>query len=160
MAKMTVKGLEDYGNRLEKLCKNTEDICKAVVYAGADVIADAIKEGIKSLPTDDGIGTEKKRLKGITNKQKADLINGLGIAAIENKEGEINTKVGFAGYGSVKTKKYPKGIPNAMLMRAVESGTSFRQKTPVVRKAVNTHRKEALKVMEKETDKQCEKMMN
>ena len=35
----------------------------------------------------------------------------------------------------MKTKRYPNGVPNQMLMRAVEGGTSFRRKTLVVRKS-------------------------
>lgn len=159
MAKITVIGLGDYGACIEKLFDDTEQICREAVYAGAGVIADAVKEGIRSLPVDNRIGTDKKKLKGITNRQKADLINGFGLAPIENNNGDINTKVGFDGYGSIPTKKYPKGLPNASLMRSVESGTSFRKKTPVIRKAVNSHMKEAQQEMEKVVDKKCEEIM-
>lgn len=159
MAKLTVTGLDDYGTRIEKLFENTEQICKEAVYAGAGVIADAIKEGIRSLPIDNGIGTDKKKLKGITNRQKADLINGFGLAPIENNNGDINTKIGFDGYGSIPTKKYPKGLPNASLMRSVESGTSFREKSPIIRKTVNSNRKKAQKEMENVVDKKCEEIM-
>ena len=71
----------------------------------------------------------------------------------------VNTKAGFDGYGSVKTKKYPKGVPNSMLMRSVESGTSFREKHPTVRPAVNKTRKQAQKIMEEEIDRQIRQRM-
>ena len=74
----------------------------------------------------------------------------MGIApAGVNGEGNTNTKVGFAGYGTFPTKKYPKGVPNALLARSVESGSSVRKKAPFVRKAVNKSRDKAISEMEK-----------
>ena len=101
----------------------------------------------------------KNKLTGISRKQKQDLIAGFGLSPMEDSGDFINTKAGFEGYGSIKTKKYPKGTPNAMLMRSVESGTSFREKRPTVRPAVNRAKKRAQEAMEKELDKQIKERM-
>lgn len=159
MAKITVKGLDEYAARIGKLYKESERIAKEAVYEGAEVVADSIKSGLKSIPTSNERGTKEKPVEGITGRQKADLINAFGLAPIENKDGYIQTKAGFDGYGRTPSKKYPKGLPNALLMRSVESGTSFRKKTPVIRKAVNKSRKQSIQKMGEVVDKACVEIM-
>ena len=44
-----------------------------------------------------------------------------------------------------------------MLMRSIESGTSFRQKNPVIRKAINKVKKQAVDVMSDSIDKSIRK---
>ena len=160
MAQMQVQGLEEYAERLGSLYKDSEQIIKESVYEGASVVADSIKSGLKSLPVDNGQGTEDKMLTGVSRRQKADLIDAFGLAPIENNGDYINTKAGFDGYGRTKSKKYPKGLPNALLMRSVESGTSFRKKTPVIRSAVNKSRKAAVEAMDKKMEEACTELMD
>lgn len=159
MAKITVRGLDEYANRLSKLWKESEKITQEAVYAGAAVVADSIKSGLHGLPVNNKRGTPEHPVEGVTNRQKADLIDAFGLAPIENKDGYVQTKAGFDGYGRTPSKKYPKGLPNALLMRSVESGTSFRKKTPVVRKAVNQSRKKSILAMGEVVDKACKDMM-
>ena len=142
------KEFEGYLNKLSKLEEEEEAVIKKAVYAGGGVMADAIKDALKTLPIQEGenglpeMGTSEHPLKGVSRKQKEDLIDSMGTSPIQEfKKGYISTKIGWDGYGSVKTKKYPKGVPNQMLMRSVESGTSFRKKNPVIRKAVTKNKK-------------------
>lgn len=162
MAKINFKGVEKYVNKLELLQKN--EVIKKAVYRGGEVVAEAIKEGLKQLPIEEGenglppMGSEENPLHGVSRKQKRDLIESFGLAPMEDEKGYINTKAGFDGYGSIKTKKYPKGVPNSMLMRSVESGTSFRKKHPVIRPAVNKSRKKAEEIMEQTVNEELKKI--
>ena len=159
MAKIDFKGIDDYAKALGTLWKESENIVKKAVYEGADVVANEIKQGLRSIPVDERVGAEENPVTGVGRRQKADLINGFGLSPMENKDGYINTKAGFDGYGSIKTKKYPKGQPLAMLMRSVESGTSFRKKTPVIRKAVRRARKPAEAKMAETVEAEIKKIM-
>lgn len=159
MAKITVSGLEEYANRLAILKKEEKKIVREAVYAGAAVVADEIKSGLRELPTSNKKGTSQKPIEGVTSRQKADLINAFGLAPIEDRDGYIQTKAGLDGYGTTPSKKYPKGLPNALLMRSVESGTSFRKKTPVIRKAVNKSRKRSIQEMGDVIDKAYKEIM-
>lgn len=148
VAKITCN-VDEYAGRLGILWKESRKIIEKAVYAGADVVADEIKNGLKALPVEEGFGTPEHPLNGVGRSQKADLIEYFGLAPMENDDGYINTKAGFDGYGRIKTKTYPKGQPNAMLMRSIESGTSFRNKHPVIRPAVNRSRKKSKEAMQK-----------
>lgn len=165
MAKISVKGLDEYDERLSILFKDSQDVTRKAVYSGAEIVADAIKDGLKSLPLQEGenglppyVGGGEK-LTGVSRKQKQDLIDAFGLAPMEDADGYIQTKAGVDGYGSVRTKKYPKGLPNALLMRSIESGSSFRKKNPVFRKAVNQSRKKAVEKMGETIDEEIKKVM-
>lgn len=164
MATMEYKGIEDYAKTLRELFEDTQPIIERAVYRGAAVVADEIKEAIRKIPIEEGdnglppVGTSKKPLTGISRRQKGDLIKGFGLAPIKNDGDYIQTKAGEDGYGSVRTKAYPKGTPNTMLMRSIESGTSFRKKHPTFRPATNRARKWAQAAMEKEIDDACKQL--
>ena len=159
MAKIEYKNIDDYAKALGKLWKESEEIITAAVYDGAAIVADEIKARLKKLPIDNRKGTSDDKLRGVTKKQKSDLIDAFGVAPIENDGDTINTRLGFDGYGSTPTNKYPRGVPNAMLMRSVESGNSFRKKTPVVRPAVNRARKMAEQKMAETLEKEIKERM-
>lgn len=164
MAKISFAGIDEYAKVLDVLDKESDEILKSAVYKGAALVADEIKQEIKNLPVEEGknglapVGTPEHKLTGVTRRQKADLIDSFGLAPIKNDDGYIQTKAGVDGYGSVKTETYPKGVPNVMLMRSIESGTSFREKKPIFRKATNRARKRAQQQMEKEIDDQLKRM--
>lgn len=157
MAKFQVQGLDEYAKKLQTLGGKSEQVAKMAVFDGAAVIAEAIKAGIKALPTDNTFGTSGSPVNGISNRQKADLINGFGLAPMKVENGYINTKAGFNGYGNTPTKKYPNGVPNQILARSIESGTSFRKKHPFIRSAVNSSKNAAIDAMNKKIDEEMRK---
>lgn len=149
MAKWIIgSGLEDYLAQLADLEENTEDIIKNGIYEGAAVVISTIRNATASLPVDEGHGTPSHKLNGVSRIQKAGLLNGLGIAPMKEDGMGWNTKIGFDGYNSVKTHKYPGGQPNALIARSIESGTSFRAPHPFVAPAARKAKAAAEKAME------------
>jgi HK97 gp10 family phage protein len=161
MAKIEMRGMDAYLSELRKLGENTEPVCKAAVYAGAKVIADEIKQatsGLNRVTDAEAMAAyhEKKPVK-ISVSQKIGLVKSLGIAPITDKYGIVSTKVGFDGYNDVKTKRWPNGQPNAMVIRSLESGTSFLKRSPVITKAVRKARPKVEETMARAYDKQVRK---
>ena len=162
MAKIESAGAAEYLEMLKKLTKETDGICKHAVYEGAKVAADAINEAIDditvhSLPNgakyyyikeEEKVGKEHVMLDGVTEAQAKGLHKGLGVAAMQKEDGSWNTKIGFDGYNDVKTKQYPKGQPNALIARSVESGSTIRNKTPFIAPAVRKIRKKSENAMQ------------
>lgn len=159
MAKITFPGLNDYELMISKLSKGVDDIAGKAIYAGAGIVADAIKENIKDLPIVRGYGTKENPLPGgVTAPQKAGLINGLGISPMQNDAGFLNVKIGFDGYNATKTDKYPQGQPNQLVARGVESGTSWKEKKPFIRPAINASKSRAEAEMARILDQEIEKI--
>lgn len=159
MATIQFKGLEEYELRLSRLARDTERICGAAIYQGAAIVADEIKRGIAALPVVRGYGTDADPLPGgVTAAQKQGLLDGLGIASMQEDAGFYNVKIGFDGYNRTRTEKYPQGQPNQLVARGVESGTSWKQKRPFVRPAVTRARKRAEQAMAETLDKEIQKI--
>lgn len=160
MATLTFKGLQDYELKISRVFKDTEKVCGRATYAGAKIVADEMKKSIEALPIVNGYGTAEKPLPGgVTAVQKRGLIDGFGISGLQNDNGFHNVKLGFDDYNGTRTKTYPQGQPNALVARGVESGTSWKQKHPFVRPAVNRSRKRAEAAMAEALDKEVEKIM-
>ena len=81
------------------------------------------------------------------------MLEGFGIARMQDENGYFNVKVGFDGYNANKTKKWPNGKPNSMIARSIEGGTSWKPKHPFVAPAVNKTKALAEMAMAAEIDK-------
>ena len=153
MARISFKGAADYAQALAQLEFTAEqgELLEDAVKAGAKPVADEIRRRLEALPEDKfRFLPEGETFDGLPARQKEDLAESFGLTPISrDRKGFVNTKAGFDGYGSIPTKQYPSGLPNQLLARAVESGSSVRQKTPFVRPAVNATRKEAVEEMDK-----------
>lgn len=128
--KVKFDGLESYIDKLEKAGKSANGLAKRALYDGAAVMADALRDATESLPTqEDRYVPEPFPIGDITDAQKEGLLNGIGITTMkEDGKSNITVKVGFDGYNSVRTVKYPNGQPNRLIANAINSGTSRRPK--------------------------------
>ena len=148
MAKIQFKGINEYARAMQRVYVRSSDIIGKAIYEGAAVIADGVKDELRKLPVDESYGSPEKKVDGVTKRQKADLIDGY-----------LNVKLGFDGYGRTKTKKYPKGVPNQLIARSVNTGTSFRKRNPFMDRAVRAKRKLAEKKMMETMDEGMKKEM-
>ncbi len=160
MARMTFRAAEEYELKLSRLSYSSPEIVKAAIAAGAKVVADAIRKALEALPTDKfRFLRDGEKYIGPTEREKADMLESFGITPIQrDRDDNWNAKIGFDGYGSLPTKKYPKGVPNQLVARSVESGSTVRKKTPFVRNTVNQVKKTAQDAMAKATDEELEKL--
>ena len=161
MAKITLKTSTQFQVSMERLGEVADGICKMAIYEGAAIMTDQIKKNLDALPTDKYRylrGGDK--FTGVPEPQKQDLKNALGISPMKQDEnGDWNTKIGFDGYGSTETNKYPGGVPNPLLARSIESGSSVRAKTPFVRPAINQARTRAKKAMADKAEEEMKKII-
>lgn len=160
--KIDISGMEEYRAALRRLAAaDMEKVAEKAVKAGADIVADAIRAGIEALPTEPYRHLQEgERFTGISKEQKKDLEDSFGVTPIKkDRYGGINAKAGFDGYGSYPSKKYPGGLPNQLLARAIESGSSVRVKHPFVRPAFRRTKKQAERAMEKVIDEAIQEKM-
>lgn len=160
MARFEFSGIDNYIKQLNKLQQSTKDgVVGKTVYAGAAVVADSVRRAIQALPVGDGRAQGGGLVDTVTLPQKAGLLDGFGISRMKDDDGFVNVKLGFDGYNSTRTEKYPRGQPNALIARSVNSGTTFRKKTKFVDKAVNSARKAAETAMDAACSREIEKIM-
>lgn len=162
MAKITFPGLADYELMLSRLARGADDIAGKAIYAGAEIVADAIRsniQGLQAVPDEVGaIAYAEKSSAPLTESAKEGLLDGLGISSMQDDNGYYNVKIGFDGYNGLKTKKFPQGQPNVMIARSLESGSSIAPKRPFVRPAVNAVKKQAEAKMAEIIDQEIKKI--
>ena len=163
MAKLTINpSIDTYISDLTKLYSDSEEICKRSAYMGAKIVADRCRAEISNIPVESAKEKESRGgfANGLTNSQKNGLLAGLGIAHFRKDGSFINVKIGMDGYNSTVTKHYPKGQPNAMIIRALESGTSFRTRNPVITRATNAARGAAEQAIKQQMDEEIKKRIH
>ena len=156
MAKWIVgKGLNNYIAYLQSIEAVTDEMIGEAVYDMAKVVADKVRANIEALPAvsnEANIATYREGYSRLSEPEKQGLLDGFGVSPLQDDSGYRNVKLGFDGYNSIKTKKYPQGQPNALIARVTESGSSYREKTPFIRPAVNAARKPAEKAGQAKID--------
>ena len=166
MAKIELDGFETYLAQLNGLKDDSLPLCKAIVYPGAKVLADAMRAAVNGLPAmSDGAARAHWQagvpMAMISESQKAGLQESLGITPIRrDKGGVIQCSVGFTGYNSVRTNKFPNGQPNNEVARSLEKGTSYLVRDPFATRAVRTARPSAEAAMRAEADAQIQRIMD
>lgn len=162
MAKLTMKGLEEYERKLLQLKNVSRECIGEAIYEGAGVVADKVKAAIGTIPIDERHANASKgeMLNGITQVQKQGLMDGFGIARLKDENGFLHVKLGFSGYNGARTKNYPAGQPNSMIARSVNSGCSFRARFPFVDQAVNASKAQAEQAMIKKFDEKIKDVMS
>ena len=153
MAKMTIKGLDEFVDKVERLGRNPAAFVKRAIYAGADVMANEIHAAINGLPVDNDFGIKKKPKNGITSEEKASLLAGFGISKMDESDARVTVAIGFKG-------KSPSGVTNATVMRRIESGTSVMQKRPTIRPAANRAKSQAIAAMQKQFETDLKEQFN
>lgn len=165
MGNIKVSGIDEFVSMLKELDKETENILKAGVYEGAGIIADEVRASLSKLDTTSDEMAKKlggMKMEGvyslISDTQKAEALEALGLSTIQNKNGFINTKLGFHGGNfSIKSKKYPGGQPMLLILRSVEYGSSAHRGQrffhPAVKAAKSRAKKAAQKTIEEEIKK-------
>ena len=127
-----VEGMEEISEMLTRLEEDGPKAAAAGLYDGAGIMAKTIESGI------DGIKTAPFRYTkfgtGPPSPEEVGAIRGaIGIAKFDKNGSEVQTSVGFgnAGYADVAGRQ--KAI--ALVANSINSGTSFMQKQPFIRKS-------------------------
>lgn len=162
MARFAFKAGDEWALKLSRLGAGADNIAKKAIYQAAAIVTDKIRNNLAELPEEKfrALRGPDEEFKGVPRGSKLDLMHSLGITPIEpDSAGNMNAKIGFDDYGSFHTASYPKGVPNQLLARAIESGSSVRAATPFVRPAVQATKKLAQAEMGRVVDEETKKIM-
>ena len=159
MAKFKFEGVDKLVAQYEKLESNTDKIIGEAIYNGAGVVMRKVEAAVEGISTDNRYGTPNNPTTGPSTIQKLGLVHSLGITKMRKDGNFWNVKIGFDGYNRVKTKAWPQGQPNLMVARAVESGTSWMQKQPFMRRAETSAKGPCELAMTETVDKAIQQLM-
>ena len=127
---------EDFAIKLSRLDTDINDIAKKAIYAGAKIVADAMKVNLESVLSDEATGQ---------------LVESLGITPIGMMGSEWSAHIGFDGYDTHH-------VAFQLIARVLESGTSTRQKKPFVRKTMNQTKTKVAAAMQAVVEEEYKKI--
>lgn len=163
MATFKFEGLQELERKLNSLGAHSQEVAGRCVYAAAAIVADEVRkslDGLKAVSDRQALAAYRRQEPGyLSESQKAGLREGLGLATMLNDAGYIHTKLGFDGYNSVKSKRWPKGQPNVMIARSCENGSSAMLRQRFIAPGVSRARRRAEAEMAKVFDEETEKIM-
>lgn len=143
---MKSDGMAEVSKMLEKLEEAAPRAASKALYKGAGIMAEEIKNGAESIKTAPFkcVSGGRTRLPSPEEKEII-MAAGAGIAKFDKNGTEVNTSVGYraGGYADLNGKMKP--VP--MIANAINSGTSFMQKQPFVRKAAQSGGQKAIQAM-------------
>lgn len=155
MAEITgTETVREYLNLLRGALEKRKQLFTRSIKPGADIVADYCKGKLLDLKTDDTFFKFSQQYnhprRGPTKRQKAGLVESMGLAPIQKKPDGWDVKLGFDGYNDIVSERWPKGQPNAMIARSVNKGTSFMVAQPFMDKTVSVTTAKANKAIEEE----------
>lgn len=146
---MTIEGLDELEARISKYADKSSAAIRAGMYDGAREMLAAVTAEVENLPTEPNrYLRENDKFNVFTETNKRDLLEGLYVHRFVEENNRIETWVSFDGYGSVATKKYPNGIPNALIANSINSGSSVRRKNRFMARAKKASEALALAAIE------------
>ena len=134
---MKTEGMEQISEMLSKLEAEGQKAAARGLYKGAGLMADEIRKGAANIKTADFKYASRGETRLPSPEEKEAVLSvGAGVAKFDRDGTEINTSVGYSntGYAEVAGKMRP--VP--LIANAINSGTSFMQKQPFVRKAASS----------------------
>ena len=141
MATISFPGMEAYLKSFDKIASEVPQIENKALFDGAGLLADAVAQEIDGL-------TELNQI------QRRGLRKGMGIAGFWTEQGSTVTKIGFEGYNSIKTRRWPNGQPNAMIARSLIRGTSWMRANRFTARAAKKARERCIRAMQERVDRE------
>lgn len=143
-ARANTADLKKLVGRLRKTAEEMDKTCKYALYFGGASAADALRKKVNALNSVPDVVAINAWRRGepslISVKQKLGLLEGLGIAKMRQKNKVWSVRVGFDGYNSVVTRRWPNGEPNVIIAAGCEHGNSNRMiEQPFIRKTIEDH---------------------
>ena len=155
---VSIEKSEAISELLEQMDEQAPKVAAEALYEGAGIMAEEIRKGAEEIKTAPFryAGNGNTRLPSPEEKEIVTAA-ATGIAKFDKNGAEVNTSVGYrnAGYAQLNGKTRP--IP--VIVNAINSGTSFMQKQPFVRKAANSGGKKSIEAMKKVIETEFEAMI-
>lgn len=141
-------GLKDLNTMLDRLGDKALGVAARALYDGAGMMSAEVRkgaEGIKTAPFKYASRSRGEVRLPSPEEKEIVVAAGAGIAKFDKDPDGVQTSVGYsrAGYANLDGKVKP--VP--LIVNAINSGTSFLQKQPFIRKAGRAGSAKALKAM-------------
>lgn len=161
MAKIEFLDNGRYITKLEIVNLRTGMIASNALYAGAGMLADAVRESIKTIHvTKDKILQGAQKLTGLQRWREAKQVaDALGITRHRSEKDRHDVKIGYDGYSDYATEKYSNGVPILLIAASTEVGSEVREAQPFWRKLVTQMKPKVIERMQQSIDEDLDRLL-
>lgn len=139
---LEVDGFEKLTQEMQKLPEKAEEVAALALYDGAGVMADAVSRATRGIATEPFKYASGGRKRKPSPEEKAIIESApKGIGKFRKDGVSVRTSVGMQNAGYADLNGTTKPIPQ--IANAINSGTSFMEKQPFLRKAFSQSKKAA-----------------
>lgn len=156
--KMEVDGLEKVSRMLTELGDKAQSVASKGLYDGAGVMADAVQNAADTIHTAPFHYAVFITRQPSPEEKEAVKQAKTGIAKFKKNGAEVNTSVGYQNTGYAEVNGKTKPIPQ--IANSINSGTSFMQKQPFFRNAVNKSKEKASKAIIDRCEAEFNRLIN
>ena len=137
-----VDGLGELIRNMEKLPEKAADVAALALYDGAGVVADAVSHAVQGIATEPFRYAAGGRKRKASPEEKAIIESAKhGVAKFKKGVNGVQTSVGLQNSGYAQLNGKTKPIPQ--IANAINSGTSFMEKQPFMRRAFSQSKRAA-----------------
>ena len=131
---LKIEGMEELISGFNKLPDKARKVASEALYEGAGVVADAVSGAVQGIATEPFRYAKGGQTRKPSPEEKA-IVAGAkkGVTKFRKNGVSVQTSVGMQNAGYAKLGNKIKPIPQ--IANAINSGTSFMQKQPFMRKA-------------------------
>ena len=142
-----IQGMDELLRKMDKLPGTAEKVAAEALYEGAGVMADAVSRSVDSIMTEPFKYAKGGKKRKASPEEKAILKAAKkGIAKFRKNGLSVQTSIGMQNAGYAQLGKKTKPIP--LIANSINSGTSFMQKQPFLRRAFSQHKAAATAAIE------------
>lgn len=154
---LQIDGMAEISELLERMDSEATKVASKALYKGAGIMSEEIKkgaEGTKTAPFKYASGGDRR----MPSPEEKEIVlqAGAGIAKFDKNGAEVDTSVGYKASGYAVLNGKTKPIP--LIVNSINSGTSFMQKQPFIRKAARTGGTKAMEAMKQVIETEFEAM--
>ena len=157
---LKVDGMAEISELLSEMEDRAPAVASKALYEGAGIMADEIRKGADSIRTAPFKWASSSGETRLPSPEEKEIVQqaAAGIAKFDKGADSVDTSVGYrnAGYAMLGGKEKP--IPQ--IVNAINSGTSFMQKQPFVRKAAKNGQNKAIQAMKDKIESAFEAITN
>ena len=154
---LEVTGVDDLIRKMDKIADKGVECASLALYEGARVTADAVGGAVENIATEPFRYAGSGRKRKPSPEEKAVLAGAKhGVAKFRKGITKVDTSVGYqnSGYGQINGKT----VPVPLIANAINSGTSFMQKQPFIRKAFSQSKGAAQAAIENKLREELDKL--
>lgn len=155
-----MSGFEEIEKKLDKLGAKASAVVSEALYEGAAIMADELTKSVSEIKTAPFRGKAKPGETRLPSPEEKYIVEhaSKGVAKFTKDSDSVQTSIGYSnsGYAVLNGRT----VPVPVIANSINSGTSFMEKQPFIRKAQNASKEKATGKIKEIIEQKMDELIN